>query len=82
MAGRALAFKSCASCHVVAPHQPLHRLRATGPAFKAVANAKTTTAMGLHVFLVTPHSTMPNLILTEDERADVTAYILSLRTRP
>ena len=39
----------------------------------------TTTA--LRVFLTTSHPKMPNLIVTPEEIADVTAYILSLRER-
>ena len=36
----------------------------------------------LRVFLTTSHPKMPNLILTPEEIADVSAYILSLRHRP
>jgi len=37
------------------------------------------TATALKVFLTNSHPKMPNLILTPEEIADVTAYILSLR---
>ena len=37
------------------------------------------TATTLKVFLTSSHPKMPNLILTPEEIADVTAYILSLR---
>jgi hypothetical protein len=39
-------------------------------------------ALSLQVFLVTPHPTMPNLVLTDSEAADVIAYILSLKKKP
>ena len=40
------------------------------------------TATALKVFLTSSHPKMPNLILTPEEIADVTAYILSLRNHP
>jgi len=40
------------------------------------------TATALRVFLTTSHPKMPNLILTPEEIADVSAYILSLHHRP
>ena len=81
--GRAFAIESCTSCHVVTagqrpPEIPPHP---SAPDFKAIADAKTTSAIGLHAFLVTTHQTMPNIILSDDEREDVIAYILSLRTQ-
>lgn len=74
--GRALARRWCDSCHVVDPQQ--QRATSTGaPTFAAIANMKSTTAMGLRVFLQTPHGRMPDLHLTRDEIDDVVAYILS-----
>jgi hypothetical protein len=40
------------------------------------------TGTALTVWFQTSHPTMPNLILTAAEKADVIAYILSLRQRP
>jgi mono/diheme cytochrome c family protein len=74
--GRALARRWCDSCHIVDAQQ--ERGTSTGaPAFAAIANMKSTTAMGLRVFLQTPHGRMPDLHLTRDEIDDVVAYILS-----
>ena len=39
----------------------------------------STTAQALGVFLKTSHPTMPNIMLSDNERDDVIAYILSLR---
>ena len=39
----------------------------------------STTADALNVFLLTPHATMPDLILSPSDRGDLIAYILSLR---
>jgi hypothetical protein len=51
------------------------------PDFKAIANTPATTATSLRVFLATSHPKMPNLILTQQQSADVIACILSLRDR-
>ena len=77
-AGRALARRWCDTCHVVDAQQ--ERGTSTGaPTFTAIANMKSTTAMGLRVFLQTPHGRMPDLHLTRAEIDDVIAYILSLK---
>jgi mono/diheme cytochrome c family protein len=77
-AGHALARKWCDNCHIVESTQ--RQGTSTGaPTFTAIANMKTTTEMGLHVFLQTPHNRMPDLHLTRDEIDNVTAYILSLK---
>ncbi len=39
------------------------------------------TATALAAFLRSPHPTMPNLILNDEEARDVISYILSLRDR-
>jgi cytochrome c len=49
------------------------------PAFRDIANTPGMTATALRVFLTSSHPKMPNLILTPEETADVTVYILSLR---
>jgi cytochrome c len=77
-AGRSLAEKWCTSCHVVSPTQD--RATSTGaPPFATIADMKSTTAIALQAFLQTPHWRMPDLHLTRDEIADITAYILSMR---
>jgi len=77
-AGRRLAETWCSNCHVVSAEQ--HRGASTGaPTFTAIADMKSTTPMGLRVFLQTPHSAMPDLHLTRNETDDLIAYIMSLR---
>ncbi len=78
-AGQTYARGICAQCHNVITRKA--RLLGTvgAPDFYAVANAKTTSLMGLNAFLVTPHPTMPNLIIPEQDRIDVIAYIMSMR---
>jgi cytochrome c2 len=79
-AGHAFAREVCNACHVVEPEERVPRRIVIGPAFRDVANTPGMTAAALQVWLTsTPHPKMPNLILTTEERADVIAYILSLR---
>lgn len=79
LAGRSFAMRVCAQCHDVESRRDTPLSKLAPPDFHAIANAKTTSAIGLNVFLMTPHSKMPNLILSSTERRDVIAYILSLR---
>jgi mono/diheme cytochrome c family protein len=76
--GLRYAQRVCAECHGVAPGQPIP---AAAPTFRAIANTPGMTAMALKVFFRTPHRTMPNLVLSDDERDDLIAYILSLREK-
>ena len=72
-AGQQLAALNCAPCHG-AVDAPLG-----APAFMTIASMPSVTADALNVFLQTPHATMPDLILSPDDRSDLIAYILSLR---
>ena len=81
-AGRAFALQVCALCHVVAPGQLTPPRFTTAPSFRSIAELPSTTALSLQVFLVSPHPTMPNLVLKETEAANVIAYILSLKKKP
>jgi mono/diheme cytochrome c family protein len=77
-AGHKLGMIWCSNCHVVSPEQQSGN--STGaPTFAAIANAKTTTELGLHAFLQTPHDRMPDLHLDREEIDNVAAYIISLR---
>lgn len=76
--GRNLALRICADCHLVAEDQP--RPTTDGaPPFALVARQPSSTALGLRVFLRSPHSNMPNLILSPGETDDLISYILSMR---
>ncbi len=83
-AGSRLAVRVCEECHVVAgqPQVP-SSLTGYGPSFFAIANGPNATAQSLQTFLSRPHalSEMPYPNLTAEQRADVAAYILSLRGR-
>ena len=81
-AGHAFAREACRACHMVEAKQQKPRRIVIGPAFRDIANTRGMTVTALRVFLTTSHPKMPNLILTREEIADVSAYILSLRDRP
>jgi mono/diheme cytochrome c family protein len=76
--GLVFAQNVCAECHGVAPGQ---LAPAAAPTFRAIANTPGMTALALNVFLRTPHRNMPNLIISDSDRDNVIAYILSLRER-
>jgi mono/diheme cytochrome c family protein len=75
-AGEAFARDVCGACHFVAKDAPDPGI---GPSFFEVAGHPGTTEMSLRAFLVTPHATMPNLMLTPDETDDIISYILTLK---
>jgi len=77
-AGRKLAETWCSSCHVVDPTAQRGSSNAA-PTFATIARINSTTHLSLRVFLLTPHSRMPDLHLGRDEIDDLAAYILSLR---
>src|SRR5581483_12062574 len=75
--GRALAVRVCSICHGVRPGEV--STTAGAPNFYSVAVTPGMWPLAMRVGLQTPHHSMPNLALTNDELTDVTAYILSLR---
>jgi cytochrome c551/c552 len=81
-AGHAFARDACRACHMVEVKPQKPRRIVIGPSFRDIANTRGMTERALRVFMTTSHPKMPNLILTPEEIADVSAYILSLRHRP
>jgi mono/diheme cytochrome c family protein len=77
-AGLALAKRVCAECHAVEKGVTMSSDSAA-PRFEVIANTPGMTATAVSAALLTSHRTMPNLILTSDERGDIIAYILSLK---
>ena len=76
--GRGLALEACAECHEIEPGERDANLP-DPPAFRNLADDPAMTALALRVFLSTPHTNMPGLILSEAEIDDVIAYIHSLK---
>jgi cytochrome c len=75
--GWKLAIHTCWGCHWVSHEGKSGRLRA--PTLSAIANTKGMSAMALNVALLTSHRSMPNIVLNAQERADVIAFILTLK---
>jgi len=78
-AGLGLARQVCGACHALergATRSPNVR----SPTFSELGNAPGMTAAALNVALTTPHAGMPMFVLTQNQREDITAYILSLKT--
>lgn len=76
--GLIFAERVCAECHAVKAGQ---KVPAAAPTFKTIANTPGMTAMALTIFFRTPHRDMPNLVLTDEDRDNVIAYILSQRNK-
>lgn len=79
-AGKAYAEGLCAACHAVLAGEEMSPL-VEAPPFQEVADTPGMTEMALSVFLQTPHATMPNIVLEQDDMRNVIAYIRSLRGR-
>ena len=79
-AGHDFAMDICAECHWVSDKQFVIP-ESEAPSFFQVAEDPAVTATALRVFFGTPHENMPNIMLSDSERDDVIAYILSLRQR-
>lgn len=75
--GAILVQQICGTCHGVARGAPSPNDLA--PNFSDVANTKGISGTALNVALLTPHHNMPNLILDEQQRADVIDFILGLK---
>ena len=80
-AGRVYAREVCAPCHAFNAEQASQRMITVAPDFQTIANTSGMTVTALRAFLQTPHPKMPNLILSREQSANVTAFVLSLRER-
>jgi mono/diheme cytochrome c family protein len=79
--GAALARSVCAQCHAVGNGE-LRSPNPMAPSFSNVAKAAGMTDRALRVWLQSSHPTMPNFILTDDDRNNIIVYILSLKSGP
>jgi mono/diheme cytochrome c family protein len=80
-AGGQLARYWCAGCHVVANDQQRPAVAGVPP-FRTLANDPQVTEYRIRMFLITPHTIMPNFMLTRRETDDIVAYIQSLKDKP
>jgi cytochrome c len=77
-AGHTFARSLCAVCHAVDADTD-QSPNPSAPTFSRIAAEPGMTATALSVILRNPHREMPDLILSPDERANVIAYILTLK---
>jgi mono/diheme cytochrome c family protein len=78
LAGATLARQVCAVCHAL-PNES-RSPRADAPTFPVIARTPGLTALALTVALQSSHRKMPDLVLSQQEINDVSAFILSLRS--
>ena len=76
--GSAVATGVCIACHGVRRGE--NSINPLAPPFSVIAATKGMSTMALNVALQTPHRAMPNIMLESQERADVVAYILTLKS--
>ena len=75
--GAALAMRLCQDCHGVRTREV--SINGLAPSFYVLAETRGLTETALSVALRTPHRDMPNLMLEDQERADIIAYIMTLK---
>jgi mono/diheme cytochrome c family protein len=75
--GATLAVRVCIACHGVRPGEV--SVNPLAPPFVAIAEVRGMSAMALNVALLSSHRAMPNIVLDPQERADIVAYILTLK---
>jgi hypothetical protein len=76
--GRTYAEAVCSGCHAVAP-EAIMSPRSEATPFSVVSRTPGINEQSLAVFLQTSHASMPNLVVTGQNRDDLIAYIVSLR---
>jgi mono/diheme cytochrome c family protein len=76
--GLSLARRICSECHAVQAQQ-LKSPNPRSPTFPELSTTPGMTNAALTVALTTPHAGMPMFRLSGEQRADIIAYILSLR---
>lgn len=75
-AGRELALQLCTACHIVGPE---HVGSDVAPPFPAIAEDPEITVDEMHGWGGPGHPMLPNLALTQEQTADINAYLDSLR---
>lgn len=76
--GHDLARGVCAECHAVEDTDS-YSPAIQAPTFREIATTPGMTATALSAALRTPHQEMPDFILSSEQIADITAYILGLK---
>ena len=79
-AGKGLTYASqvCAQCHALR-RGDLYSPMPKAPAFEEIANTSGVTGISLAASLHSVHENKPNFVLSEGDRDNIIAYILSLK---
>jgi mono/diheme cytochrome c family protein len=77
-AGRRIAEHVCSKCHEVHSEEAKSP-NPRAPNFARLAADPSVTGYSLQALLRTPHRTMPEIMLSNEELDDVVAYLLSLK---
>jgi cytochrome c553 len=77
-AGRAAAKHLCSRCHAVEKEET-YSPEADALSFQQLARTPGMTAAALSAALGSSHLSIPMVLLEAEEKADIIAYILSLR---
>jgi mono/diheme cytochrome c family protein len=77
--GKMLAQRLCVNCHQVGAGAGPAEPTAGVPSFAAIAAKPEQTSQKIQDFTINPHPSMPQVQLTVYERADLAAYIMSLK---
>lgn len=75
-AGKELALRWCAVCHLVAPEQ--ERAPTVAPPFASIAKKPGFNIGQLSKSILAPHPQMPGREVSRDQAADIAAYIATL----
>ncbi len=78
--GYLLAQEVCAECHSIESGMKFSP-NFLAPTFQDIADTPGMSGLALSVWSITPHKTMPNFAFSQEERADIIAYILSMKSK-
>jgi cytochrome c len=76
--GAETADRLCSTCHAL-PESRQASAADAAPPFVSLAERADITEESLQTVLTAPHGPMPTEVLSRQDRADVIAYILSLK---
>jgi len=79
--GEAVVAQWCAECHAIPGVRAPRETPGEGPSFREIAQRPDRDARYFTAFLREDHFPMTTYRLFEQEREDVVAYLLSLRSR-
>jgi len=76
--GLETARQLCSECHAI-ENNNARSPNPDAPTFPTIAAVPGMTALALTAALNTSHRSMPNIVLSREEQANLIAYILSLK---